>query len=261
MEAAARLSALHTAPPLLGELGLLADPTRGRMLACLDGVEMTVAELCDVARAAAVHRLPPPQAARRRGLGRCAPRRHEPRLRAHRSTSSTSARAGSGSSCTRASPSRSPSASTCAGASRCWSAAATATPQAFFSDVADEWDRAARRALRRDERPAAPARAARPRRRRRRPRLRLRPHRRGARARSRARVVGRRLVARDARRRARAPGAASTTCASSRAASRSCRSRPSRSTSRSSSISCTTWPIRRSRSPRPRACCGPAAGS
>ena len=47
MEAAARLSALHAAPPLLGELGLLADPTRGRMLACLDGVEMTVAELCE----------------------------------------------------------------------------------------------------------------------------------------------------------------------------------------------------------------------
>ena len=47
MEAAARLSALHAAPPLLGELGLLADPTRGRMLACLDGVEMTVVELCD----------------------------------------------------------------------------------------------------------------------------------------------------------------------------------------------------------------------
>jgi ubiquinone/menaquinone biosynthesis C-methylase UbiE/DNA-binding MarR family transcriptional regulator len=47
MEAAARVSALHTAPPLLGELGLLADPTRGRMLACLDGVEMTVVELCD----------------------------------------------------------------------------------------------------------------------------------------------------------------------------------------------------------------------
>ena len=47
MEAAARLSALHAAPPLLGELGLLADPTRGRMLACLDGVEMTVVELCE----------------------------------------------------------------------------------------------------------------------------------------------------------------------------------------------------------------------
>ena len=47
MEAAARLSALHAAPPLLGELGLLADATRGRMLACLDGVEMTVVELCD----------------------------------------------------------------------------------------------------------------------------------------------------------------------------------------------------------------------
>jgi ArsR family transcriptional regulator len=47
MEAVARLSALQTAPPLLGELGLLADPTRGRMLACLDGVELTVAELCD----------------------------------------------------------------------------------------------------------------------------------------------------------------------------------------------------------------------
>ena len=47
MEAVARLSALQTGPPLLGELGLLADPTRGRMLACLDGVELTVAELCD----------------------------------------------------------------------------------------------------------------------------------------------------------------------------------------------------------------------
>ena len=47
MEAAARLSGLHTAPPLLGELGLLADATRGRMLACLDGIEMTVVELCE----------------------------------------------------------------------------------------------------------------------------------------------------------------------------------------------------------------------
>jgi ubiquinone/menaquinone biosynthesis C-methylase UbiE/DNA-binding transcriptional ArsR family regulator len=47
MESAARLSALHPDPPLLGELGLLADATRGRMLACLDGVELTVAELCD----------------------------------------------------------------------------------------------------------------------------------------------------------------------------------------------------------------------
>src|SRR3954451_437316 len=47
MEAATRLSALHAASPLLGELGLLADPTRGRMLACLDGVEMTVVELCE----------------------------------------------------------------------------------------------------------------------------------------------------------------------------------------------------------------------
>lgn len=47
MEATARLSALHAAPPLLGELGLLADATRGRMLACLDGVEMTVVELCE----------------------------------------------------------------------------------------------------------------------------------------------------------------------------------------------------------------------
>src|SRR5215210_1047517 len=46
MEAAARLSPT-TPPPLLGELGLLADPTRGRMLACLDGVELTVAELCE----------------------------------------------------------------------------------------------------------------------------------------------------------------------------------------------------------------------
>jgi ubiquinone/menaquinone biosynthesis C-methylase UbiE/DNA-binding transcriptional ArsR family regulator len=47
MEAAARLSAMNTTPPLLGELGLLADATRGRMLACLDGVELTVVELCD----------------------------------------------------------------------------------------------------------------------------------------------------------------------------------------------------------------------
>jgi ubiquinone/menaquinone biosynthesis C-methylase UbiE/DNA-binding MarR family transcriptional regulator len=47
METAARLSALHAAPPLLAELGLLADATRGRMLACLDGIEMTVVELCE----------------------------------------------------------------------------------------------------------------------------------------------------------------------------------------------------------------------
>jgi ubiquinone/menaquinone biosynthesis C-methylase UbiE/DNA-binding transcriptional ArsR family regulator len=46
MEAAARLSAINP-PPLLGELGLLADGTRGRMLACLDDVELTVVELCD----------------------------------------------------------------------------------------------------------------------------------------------------------------------------------------------------------------------
>jgi ArsR family transcriptional regulator len=47
MEAAARLSAINPTPPLLGELGLLADGTRGRMLACLDQVELTVVELCD----------------------------------------------------------------------------------------------------------------------------------------------------------------------------------------------------------------------
>jgi ubiquinone/menaquinone biosynthesis C-methylase UbiE/DNA-binding transcriptional ArsR family regulator len=47
MEAAARLTALDPAPPLLGELGLLADGTRGRMLACLDQVELTVVELCE----------------------------------------------------------------------------------------------------------------------------------------------------------------------------------------------------------------------
>ena len=47
MEAAARLSAINPAPALLGELGLLADGTRGRMLACLDEVELTVVELCD----------------------------------------------------------------------------------------------------------------------------------------------------------------------------------------------------------------------
>jgi ubiquinone/menaquinone biosynthesis C-methylase UbiE len=47
MEAASRLSAINPTPPLLGELGLLADGTRGRMLACLDDVELTVVELCD----------------------------------------------------------------------------------------------------------------------------------------------------------------------------------------------------------------------
>jgi ubiquinone/menaquinone biosynthesis C-methylase UbiE/DNA-binding transcriptional ArsR family regulator len=47
MEAAARLTAIDSTPPLLGELGLLADGTRGRMLACLDQVELTVVELCD----------------------------------------------------------------------------------------------------------------------------------------------------------------------------------------------------------------------
>jgi ubiquinone/menaquinone biosynthesis C-methylase UbiE len=47
MEAAARLAAINPTPPLLGELGLLADGTRGRMLACLDQVELTVIELCD----------------------------------------------------------------------------------------------------------------------------------------------------------------------------------------------------------------------
>ncbi|MDX6620852.1 MAG: hypothetical protein QOK36_3238 [Gaiellales bacterium] len=47
MEAAARLSAIDSTPPLLGELGLLADGTRGRMLACLGEVELTVVELCD----------------------------------------------------------------------------------------------------------------------------------------------------------------------------------------------------------------------
>jgi ArsR family transcriptional regulator len=34
--------------PLLDELGLLADGTRTRMLAILDGIELTVAELCEV---------------------------------------------------------------------------------------------------------------------------------------------------------------------------------------------------------------------
>jgi ArsR family transcriptional regulator len=47
MESATRLPAINPPPPLLGELGLLADGTRGRMLACLDGVELTVVELCD----------------------------------------------------------------------------------------------------------------------------------------------------------------------------------------------------------------------
>jgi ubiquinone/menaquinone biosynthesis C-methylase UbiE len=47
MEASPRLVAAPISPPLLGELSLLADPTRGRMLACLDGVELTVVELCD----------------------------------------------------------------------------------------------------------------------------------------------------------------------------------------------------------------------
>lgn len=47
MEATARRAPLDLSPPLLGELGLLADGTRGRMLACLDGVEMTVVELCE----------------------------------------------------------------------------------------------------------------------------------------------------------------------------------------------------------------------
>ena len=42
MESATRLPAINPPPPLLGELGLLADGTRGRMLACLDGVELTV---------------------------------------------------------------------------------------------------------------------------------------------------------------------------------------------------------------------------
>jgi ubiquinone/menaquinone biosynthesis C-methylase UbiE len=46
MESASHLPANPTAP-LLGELGLLADETRGRMLACLDGVELSVVELCD----------------------------------------------------------------------------------------------------------------------------------------------------------------------------------------------------------------------
>lgn len=46
MEAAHHLPA-STTSPLLGELGLLADETRGRMLACLDGVELSVVELCD----------------------------------------------------------------------------------------------------------------------------------------------------------------------------------------------------------------------
>jgi ubiquinone/menaquinone biosynthesis C-methylase UbiE len=47
MEAASRLAPLNPASSLLGELGLLADGTRGRMLACLAEVELTVVELCD----------------------------------------------------------------------------------------------------------------------------------------------------------------------------------------------------------------------
>jgi len=44
---AARIAPTPPAPRLLGDLGLLADGTRGRMLLCLCGVELTVAELCD----------------------------------------------------------------------------------------------------------------------------------------------------------------------------------------------------------------------
>src|SRR4051812_43968289 len=33
--------------PVLDGLALLADPTRSRLLAILDGIELTVAELCD----------------------------------------------------------------------------------------------------------------------------------------------------------------------------------------------------------------------
>ena len=44
---AARIATTTPAARLLGDLGLLADGTRGRMLLCLCGVELTVAELCD----------------------------------------------------------------------------------------------------------------------------------------------------------------------------------------------------------------------
>ena len=237
MEAAARLSALHAAPPLLGELGLLADATRGRMLACLDGVEMTVVELCDS--------LALPQStvsrhlkqladagwvdARRDGTSRryaLTIDRLDERSRrlweiVHESLAESRRRA------PRPAPPR-------AGAG----SAAQRDTQAFFSDVADEWDRAARRAVRRDERPAAAARPARPRCRRRRPRLRLGSHRGDDRALC---ALGRRrrLLARDARRRALAPRGLRQRRSSSRAASRISRSSRSRSTSRSSSTSCT----------------------
>ena len=44
---AARIATAGPAARLLGDLGLLADATRGRMLLCLCGEELTVAELCD----------------------------------------------------------------------------------------------------------------------------------------------------------------------------------------------------------------------
>ena len=260
MEAAARLSALHSAPPLLGELGLLADPTRGRMLACLDGVEMTVVELCDSLAAAAVDRLAA-------------------------TSSSSPTRAGSTRAATaRAASTRSRIDQLDERSRRLWELVRESLAeslavgldmrrreqvlerrrdrdsQAFFSDVAGEWDALRGELFGETQRPAAPARAARSR-----PWWSATSAAAPAASRPRSRRTSGRWspstrspemldVARS-----RLAGFGNVRVVEGR--SRRCRSRTSARRSRSSSSSCTTWPIRRSRSPRSRACCGPAAGS
>ena len=257
MEAAARLSALHAAPPLLGELGLLADPTRGRMLACLDGVEMTVVELCES--------LALPQStvsrhlkqladagwvdARRDGTSRryalTIDRLDEPSRRLWELVSESLAE----SVAVRLDLRRREQVL----------ARRERDTRAVLLRCRRRMGPPARRAVRRDHRSAAPARPARPRRR-----------------------VGDlgcgsgRLAATIA------PYARSVVAVDASPemldVARSRLSRfgnvqvvegqiedlplePGRSTSRSSSTSCTTWPIRRPRSPRSPACCVPAGGS
>ena len=72
------------APAILDHLSVLRRRTRSRMLLLLERHELTVAELCARAAAAAVDRQPAPEGARRRRLGGGARRRHEPPLHAWR---------------------------------------------------------------------------------------------------------------------------------------------------------------------------------
>ena len=148
--------------PVLDGLALLADPTRSRLLAILDGIELTVAELCDA--------LALPQSTVSRHLktlgdaGWVAARRDgaSPLLRAHRRPPARGVAAALGARARRRRRVARGRATTGAGCSRCSTAARVGSVQ-FFSTAAGAVGRPARRAVRRDQRPAHPPRAARPR--------------------------------------------------------------------------------------------------